>query len=319
MYFYVYYTLSCALGFIDLSTSILIGRSNYTRRRPVVHCGQESLVGIEGGNNLLVDFIIIFSLTINWVIFMFDDVPFDISVTYGDVFECSSPYNFRTIHSEQAPTVLISMTVWMGLNQLIIALFDQYEYIILSMCSVGLHLICYSYSLFYYIVYLSFPWLTKLNSNFILRSHVYTCDIFLLKREYAFNTHSPFNILLGSDNYYLYHASGFLVCVRLLKYNHGVVKMVGGNTQFMKWRSYIHLFQYFSYVHRSGYVYNPTRIYYCIFYYINLIRLYYNWLRRGRYHACTNFAQSHYFNDGGLLYIVYAMVLSFKLIEIWLR
>ena len=97
------------------------------------------------------------------------------------------------------------------------------------MCSVDLHLICYSYSLFYNIVYLSFPWLTKLNSNCILRSHIYTCDRFLIKREYAFNTHSPFNILLGSDNCYVDQASGYLVCVRLLKYNHGVVKMVGGN------------------------------------------------------------------------------------------
>ena len=90
----------------------------------------------EGRNNLLVDLIIIFSLTINCVIFMFDDVPFNISVTYGDVFECSSPYNF-TIHSEHATTVLISMTVWMSLNQLIIALFYQYyDNFILAMCSV---------------------------------------------------------------------------------------------------------------------------------------------------------------------------------------
>ena len=131
--------------------------------RPVVHSGQESLVGREGGNNFLVVSIIIFSLMINCVIFMFDDVPFDICVTYCDVFECSPPYNFRTIYSEQAPTVRISMTVWMGLNQLIIALFYQYDNFILSMCSVDLHLICYSYSLFYNIVYLSFSWLTKLN------------------------------------------------------------------------------------------------------------------------------------------------------------
>ena len=142
-----------------------------------------------------------------------------------------------------------------------------------------------------------------------LRSHIYTCDRFLLKREYAFNNHSPFNILLGSDNYYVDQASGFLVCVRLLKYNHGVVKMVGGNTQFMKWRSYIYIFQYSSYVHCSGYVYNPTRIYYCIFYSINLIRLYYNWLRRGRYHACANFVQSHYLMRS-VYFILYAMVLS---------
>ena len=112
---------------------------------------------------------------------MFDDVLFDISVTYGVVFGCNSPYNLRTIHSEQAPTVLISMTVWICLNQLIIALFYQYDNFILSMCSVFLHVICYSYSLFYNIVYLSFPWLTKLNSNFIISSHIYTCDRFLLK------------------------------------------------------------------------------------------------------------------------------------------
>ena len=191
MYFCVYYTLSCALGFIDLSTSILIGRSNYTRCRPVVHSGQESLVCREGRYNLLVDLIIIFSLTINCVIFMFDDVPFDISVTYGDVSECSSPYNFRTIHSEHVATVLISMTVWMGLNQLIIALFYQYDNFILSMCSVDLHLICHSYSLFHNIAYLNFLWLTKLNSNFILRFHIYTCDMsvyFILYMRWCFQT-----------------------------------------------------------------------------------------------------------------------------------
>ena len=42
---------------------------------------------------------------------MLDDVPFDISVTHSVVFECSSPYTFRTIHSEQAPTFLISIAV----------------------------------------------------------------------------------------------------------------------------------------------------------------------------------------------------------------
>ena len=133
---------------------------------------------------------------------------------------------------------------------------------------------------------------------------------FILKREYAFNTHSSFNILLGYNNYYVDQASCFLVCVKLLKYNHGVVKMVCGNTQCMKWRSFIHLFKYSSYVHRSWYVYNSTRLYYCIFYYINLIRLYYSWLRRDRYHACANIVQSHYFKKGCLFYIVYAMVLS---------
>ena len=180
MYLYVYYTLSCALGFIDLSTSILIGRSNNTRCRPVVHSGQESLVCREGRNNLLVDFIIIFSLTITCVIFMFDDVPFDISVTYGDVFECSSPYNFRTTHSEQAATVLISMTVWMGLNQLIIALFYQYDNFILSMCIADLHLICYSYSLFYNIVYLSFPVANKIKFKLYIKVpylYIITCDM----------------------------------------------------------------------------------------------------------------------------------------------
>ena len=98
----------------------------------------------------------------------------------------------------------------MGLNQSIIALFYKFDNFILSMCNVNLHLMCYSYSLFYHMVYLSFPWLTKLHSNFIL------------KREYAFNTHSSFNILLGYDNYYVDQASCFLVCVKLLKYNHGV-------------------------------------------------------------------------------------------------
>ena len=51
-----------------------------------------------------------------------------------------------------------------------------------------------------------------------------------------------FNILLGYNNYYVDQASCFLVCVKLLKYNHGVVKMVCGNTQCMKMRSFIHLF-----------------------------------------------------------------------------
>ena len=298
MYIYFYYTLSCALGFFDLSTSILMDRSKYTMFWPVALSKQESMVGREGDNRLLVVLIVIFSLTINCVIFMLDDIPFDVFVTRDVVLECSSPYNFRTIHSEHAPTVIININLWMGLNQSIIALFYKYDNFILSMCNVNLHLICYSYSLFYHMVYLSFPWLTKLHSNFIL------------KREYAFNTHSSFNILLGYNNYYVDQASCFLVCVKLLKYNHGVVKMVCGNTQCMKLRSFIHLFKYSSYVHRSWYVYNSTRLYYCIFYYINLIRLYYSWLRRDRYHACANIVQSHYFKKGCLFYIVYAMVLS---------
>ena len=165
-------------------------RINYTMFWPVAHSKQEIMVGREGDNSLLVVLIVIFSLTINCVLFILGDVPFHVSVTSGIAFECSSPYNFRTIHSEHATTVLISINVWMGLNQSIIALLYKYDNFILSMCNVNLHLMCYSYSLLYHMVYLSFPWLTKLHSNFIL------------KREYAFNTHSSFNILLGFDNYY---------------------------------------------------------------------------------------------------------------------
>ena len=186
MYIYFYYTLSCTIGFFDLS--ILMDRSNYTMFLPVMHSKQEIMVGREGDTSLLVVLIVIFSLTINCVIFMLDDVLFDVSVTHSIVFECSSPYNFRTIHSEQATTVLISINVWMGLNQSSIALFYKYDNFILSMCNVNLHLMCYSYSLFYHMVYLSFLWLTKWHSNFIL------------KQEYAFNTHSSFNIVLGFDN-----------------------------------------------------------------------------------------------------------------------
>ena len=151
-------------------------------------------------------------------------------------------------------------------------------------------------------------------ANKIEFKHIYTCDRFLLKRENSSNTHSSFNILLGFDNDYVDQASGSLVCVTLLKYNHGVVKMLGGNTHFMKWTSFIHLFKYSSNVHHSWYAYNvsvnSTILYYSIFYYINLIRLYYSWLRIGRYLVCTNIVQSHYFKKSCLFYIVYAMVLS---------
>ena len=84
--------------------------------------------------NPLLVLMVIFSLTINCVIFMLDDVPFDVSVTRSIVFKCSSPYNFRTIHSEHVPTVLISINVWMGLNQSIIALFYKYNLILSMLC-----------------------------------------------------------------------------------------------------------------------------------------------------------------------------------------
>ena len=95
--------------------------------------------------------------------------PFYISVTHRADFECISPYNFRTIQSEQAPIVLISIAAWMCLNQPIIALFYKYDNFILSMCIVDLQLMCYSNSLFYHMVYLRFPWLTKLNIKFYIK------------------------------------------------------------------------------------------------------------------------------------------------------
>ena len=58
MYMSIYfnYTSSCALGFIDLSTSILIDRSNYTMCCPTVHGKWEIRVNRED-RNLLVVFI----------------------------------------------------------------------------------------------------------------------------------------------------------------------------------------------------------------------------------------------------------------------
>ena len=61
MYIYFFYTLSCALGFFDLSTSILMDRSKYTMFWPVALSKQESMVGREGDNRLLVVLIVIFS------------------------------------------------------------------------------------------------------------------------------------------------------------------------------------------------------------------------------------------------------------------
>ena len=91
-------------------------------------------------------------------------------------------------------------------------------------------------------------------------------------------------------------------------------KMVAGNTHFMKWTSSKHLFKYSSYVHHSWYAYNvsvtSTRLYYCIFYYINSIIVYYSWLQRGRHLVYTNIVQSHYLKNGCIFYNVYAMVLS---------
>ena len=102
MYIYFYYTLSCALGFFDLSTSILMDRSKYTMFWPVALSKQEIMVGREGDNSLLAVLIVIFSLTINCVIFMLDDIPFDVFVTRDVVFECSSPYNFTQSTRQQS-------------------------------------------------------------------------------------------------------------------------------------------------------------------------------------------------------------------------
>ena len=64
-----------------------------------------------------------------------------------------------------------------------------------------MYLIYFSYTLFY-MVYLILPWLTKLNSNYVLSIYIIVLyNMFLLKQENSFKTPSPLNRLLFLNKY----------------------------------------------------------------------------------------------------------------------